>query len=34
MLLSEYAICEIKKSKFAKKQEASGLLSSLRIQTP
>ena len=34
MLLSKCAMCDIKKSKFIKEQEASGLLSSLRIKTP
>ena len=34
MLLSKFAVCDIKKSKFIKEQEASGLLSSLRIKTP
>ena len=34
MLLSKYAICGSKKSKFIKKQEANGLLSSLGIKTP
>ena len=34
MLLSNRAICVIKKSKFIKQQEASGLLSSLGIKTP
>ena len=33
MILSKYAICGIKKSKFIKKQEASGLLSKLGIKT-
>ena len=33
MLLSKYAVCDRKKSKFIKQQEASGLLSSLRIKT-
>ena len=32
MLLSKYAICGMKKSKFIKEQEASGFLSSLEIQ--
>ena len=34
MLLSKCAVCESKKSKFIKQQEASGLLSSLGIKTP
>ena len=34
ILLSKYAVCDSKKSTFIKKQEASGLLSSLRIKTP
>ena len=34
MLLSKYAFCDSEKSKFIKQQEASGLLSSLRIKTP
>ena len=34
MLLSKCAVCDIKKSKFIKEQEASGLLSSLGIKTP
>ena len=34
MLLSKCAVCNSKKSKFIKEQEASGLLSSLRIKTP
>ena len=34
ILLSKFAICDSKKSKFIKEQEASGLLSSLRIKTP
>ena len=34
MILSKCAICGSKKSKFIKKQEASGLLSKLRIKTP
>ena len=32
MLLSKYAVCDSKKSKFVKQQEASGLLSSLGIK--
>ena len=34
MLLSEYAVCDSKKSKLIKQQEASGLLSSLGIKMP
>ena len=34
MLLSKCAVCDIKKSKFIKQQEASGLLSSLGIKAP
>ena len=34
MILSNCAICGIKKSRFIKKQEANGLLSSLGIKTP
>ena len=34
MLLSKCAVCDSKKSKFIKQQEASGLLSSLGIRTP
>ena len=34
MLLSKCAVCDSKKSKFMKQQEASGLLSSLGIKTP
>ena len=34
MLLSKCAMCDSKKSKFIKEQEASGLLSSLRMKTP
>ena len=34
MILSKCAICGSKKSKFIKKQEASGLLSKLGIKTP
>ena len=33
-ILSKCAICGSKKSKFIKKQEAKGLLSSLGIKTP
>ena len=34
MILSKCAICDSKKSKFIKKQEAKGVLSSLGIKTP
>ena len=34
MLLPKCAVCGSKKSKFIKRQEASGLLSSLGIKTP
>ena len=34
MLLSKFAVCNRKKPKFIKEQEASGLLSSLGIKTP
>ena len=34
MILSKCAICNSEKSKFIKKQEASGLLSKLGIKTP
>ena len=34
MLLSKCAICGSKKSRFIKKQEASGILSSLGLKTP
>ena len=34
MLLSKCAVCDSKKSKFIKRQEASGLLSSLEMKTP
>ena len=34
MILPKCAICNSKKSKFIKKQEASGLLSKLGIKTP
>ena len=34
MLLSKCEVCDSKKSKFIKEQEASGLLSSLGIKTP
>ena len=34
MLLSKCAICDSKKSKFIKNQEAKGLLSKLGIKTP
>ena len=34
MILSKFAVFDSKKSKFTKKQEASGLLSSLGIKAP
>ena len=34
MLLSNCTVCDSKKSKFLKQQEASGLLSSLGIKAP
>ena len=34
MLLKKCAVCDSKKSRFIKEQEASGLLSSLGIKTP
>ena len=34
MLPSKCAVCENKKSKFVKQQKASGLLSTLGIETP
>ena len=34
MMLSKCAICNNKKSRFIKEQEARGLLSNLEIQTP
>ena len=34
MMLSKCAICNSKKSKFIKQQEAKGLLSKLGIKTP
>ena len=34
MLLSKCAVCDSKKSKFIKQQEASGLLNNLGIKTP
>ena len=34
MLLSKCAVCDSKKLKFTKKQEASKLLSSLEMKTP
>ena len=34
MILSKCAICGSRKSKFVKKQEANGILSSLGIKTP
>ena len=34
MILSKYAICNSKKLRFIKNQEAKGLLSNLAIRTP
>ena len=34
ILLSKYAVCDSKKSKLIKQQEANGLLSSLGIKKP
>ena len=34
MLLSKYAVCKSKNSRFMKEQEAKGLLSSLGLKTP
>ena len=34
MLISKCPICAAKKSKFIKKQEASGILSGLDLKTP
>ena len=34
MILSKCAICGSKKSRFIKKQEASGILSNLGLKTP
>ena len=34
MILSKCAICDSKRSKFIKKQEAKGLLSNLSVRTP
>ena len=34
MLLSKCAVCGAKKSRFIKKQEAKGILSSLGLKTP
>ena len=34
LILSKCAICDCKKSRFIKKQEAKGLLSNLGIRTP
>ena len=34
MILSKSAVCDIKKSRFIKEQQASGLLSSLGLKTP
>ena len=33
MLLSKWTVCDSKKTKFIKEQEATGLLSSLEIKT-
>ena len=34
MMLSKFAICDSKKPKFIKEQQAKGLLSNLGIRTP
>ena len=34
MILSKYAICGSKKSRFIKNQEAKGLLTNLGVRTP
>ena len=34
MILSKYAVCNSKKSRFIKNQEAKGLLSNLGVRTP
>ena len=34
LLMSQCSVCKNRKSKFIKKQETKGLLSSLRIRTP
>ena len=34
LILSKYAVCDSKRSKFINTQEASGLLSKLGIKTP
>ena len=34
MILSKYAICNSKKSRFTKEQEAKGLLGKLGVKTP
>ena len=34
ILLSKCGVCDSKKSRFVKKQEATGFLSNLRIRTP
>ena len=34
MILPKYAICDSKKSRFIKKQEASAILSNLGLKTP
>ena len=34
MILSKYAVCNSKKSRFIKNQEAKGLLTDLSVKTP
>ena len=34
IMQSKYPVCGVKKSRFAKEQEAKGLLNNLRIRTP
>ena len=34
MILSKYAVCNSKKSRFMKNQEAKGLLTDLSVKTP
>ena len=34
LMQSKYSVCRIKKSRFVKEQEATGLLSNLGIKTP
>ena len=34
VMQSKYSVCEIKKSRFVKEQEAKGLLNNLGIKTP